>query len=159
MKLKVLILALFVAGLVASAALAGKPPVPPGQAKKQSQSQQSEPAGETTSTDGATTAPTTTAPAKPGKATSVHGNATSLSRTPNKVLVCKATGSAKRPYVLVRVAPVAAAKMLLDPRNIAPGPDNTCPTTPPGTGTTTTSTDMTTTDTTATTTEAGTTTS
>jgi hypothetical protein len=137
MRIKSLLLALFVAGAIASAALADKPASPPGQANTTSNGGTNGNGGsnngvphqavltDTTSTE--TTVTTTTA-ANQGKSTSLHGNATSTAHTPNKVLVCKATGSVKHPYVLVRVAPKAAAKLLLNPRNVAPV-DTVCPTT------------------------------
>jgi hypothetical protein len=115
MKVKALILALFVAGTIASAALADKPVSPPGQAKKDAPVVSTD-----TSTDTSTVV-------THGKSTSVHGNANSLAHTPNKVLVCKVTGSATHPYVLVRVAPKAAAKMLENPFNVLPDANNACP--------------------------------
>jgi hypothetical protein len=99
MKLTTLVLALMLAGLASSVALAKQPP------KK---------AGATT----ATTSTTTTASQK-------------------KVLVCHATHSKKRPYVLIRVS-VRSVRARLKQGDVMPT-NGTCPTARSG-GTTTSTT-------------------
>jgi hypothetical protein len=105
MKLTTLVLALMLAGLASSVALAKQPP-----GKK---------AGATTSTTSTSTTPTT-----------------------KKVLICHATHSKKRPYVLVKVS-VRSAHYRLKHGDVMPT-NGKCPTAKSG-GTTTSATTTTTT--------------
>jgi hypothetical protein len=108
MKLTALALALFVAGLAASVALAKQPP---GHGKAKT--------GATATTSTASTSTSTTTTAASGK----------------KVLVCHATHSKKHPYVLIRVS-VHSVHARLTHGDVLPA-NGKCPTAATGTGTTT----------------------
>jgi hypothetical protein len=139
MKLKILFLALFVAGIVASMAVA-KPP--PGHGNPHGRNGD---AGSTAA--GPTAASTTTTATLPSS---------------GKVVLCHRTGSKNHPWVKISVN-VHAARQRLNKGDQLAGADGSCAgaagTTTTGTTTTDTTTAATTTDTTATTTVATTTTS
>jgi hypothetical protein len=116
MRLKTVMLALFVAGLSASLAIAG-PPAGKGKNK-----------GATTTTTGSTstTGSTTTTTTETG---AKH----------QKVTLCHATGSKQHAYVKITIAASAVAAHMKK-GDVSPGADGSCPTAAPTTTTTATTT-------------------
>ena len=121
MKIKVLLLTLFVAGFAASMALASPPPWAHAGGKGKGNA----PAA----------APTTTGATSTGTTTTTSG----------KVMICHRTGSATHPYVLISVS-VHSAHARGKHKGDLPATGGSCPTAPPDTTTTSPSTEATTTD-------------
>lgn len=126
MKIKAFFLALFVAGVAASMALASPPPWAHGGKGKH------DPAVSTAATGTTGTGTTTTG------------------ATGGKVLICHRTHSKKHPYVLISVS-VHSAHARGKHKDDLPATGGSCPSAPPGTTTGTTSTSTTGTTTTGTT--------